>query len=578
VKNLISKNSKAFVIAEIANTHEGNFNELKSLISQISKTGADAVKFQKFRAEELVKKENKNFQFYKKLEMTDSEWDEIINLAKNENLHVFVDVFGIQSAKTISKLKIDGFKIHSSDLTNPELLEFLKKENKPIIISTAGSTLNELEHVLMRLNLKSNQIALMHGYQGYPTQLTELNLDNITILKEKFGIPIGISDHISGNSDIATIIPLLAIALGAKIVEKHITLDRNLKHLDYQSALNPKEFTKMISLIRKTERSLKTNNFKLSKNEIKYKENHRKIAISKEKIPKNTPLKLKMFEFKRSDKKIKSIPYYDFVGKKTNKKISKGEILLQTSIKDIDKKICAVIACRIGSVRLFAKPLQKLGKYSILHLIIQQLNRSKEINDIVLAISKEPGNEIFVEFARQNKLKFIRGDDVDVLQRLIDGANYVNANTILRVTSENPFIYWEGITELVKIHFKRNNDLTHYAKLPLGSSIELIKVKALEKSHKLGTKKHHSELCTLFINENPKKFRISRILPPKYIQKTDFRLTVDTPEDLQVARKVYGVLGNNDNPIKLLKIIKFLEKNPKIKEINSDVENQHKIF
>ena len=319
MKNILSNNSKIFVIAEIANTHEGNFEEAKRLIYQVKNSGADAIKFQKFTAEELVKKENKNFQFYKKLEMTNSEWNKIINIAKKEKLKIFVDVFGIQSAKTISKLKVDGFKIHSSDLTNPELIEFVKKENKPTLISAAGSTLNELEHGLMQLN--SNKIALMYGYQGYPTKLSELNLENIRILKEKFRIPLGISDHVSGNSDIATIIPLLAIAMGATIVEKHITLDRKLKNLDYQSSLNPKEFTKMVSLIRKTEKSLKTNNFKLSKNELKYKQNHRKVAISRKIIPKETKLKVKMFEFKRSDKKIQSVPYYDFIGKKTNKKI-----------------------------------------------------------------------------------------------------------------------------------------------------------------------------------------------------------------------------------------------------------------
>ena len=480
--------------------------------------------------------------------------------------------------KFVSKLNINGIKIHSSDLTNPELLDFVKNTKKSIIISSAGSTLDELENGIHRIKSAQNQIAIMHGYQGYPTKISELNLENIRILKEKFDIPIGVSDHISGDSDLATIIPLIAIAKGATIVEKHITLDRKLKHLDYQSSLNPNEFKKMVLHIRKIEQAIKTNNFELSNNELKYKIQHRKIPITKKSILKNTSLKLEMFEFKRTDKKSSTIPYYDFIGKKSKRKIEKGEILSSSSIENSNQKICAVIACRVGSERLFAKPLQTLGKYSILHLIIKQLKTSKKIDDIILAISENPGNQIFVEFAKHNKLKFLRGDDENVLKRLIDGAKYVNANTILRVTSENPFLYWEGIDDLINKHQEKNNDLTHYAKLPLGSSIEIIKRAALEKSHNQGMKKHRSELCTLYINENPKKFKISRIPAPSSLQKSSLRLTVDTPEDLQVARIIYNRFGKEDNPIKLDKIVRFLEKNSQIQKINSDLVVQHKIF
>ena len=140
--------NKKIIIAEIGNTHEGNFHEAKLLIYEIKKSGAHGVKFQKFTAEELVKRESKNFDFYKKLEMSDSEWNKIVKIAKKEKLYVFFDVFGIQSAKFVSKLNIDGYKLHSSDLTNPELLRFMKNERKTILISSAGSTMNELENAI----------------------------------------------------------------------------------------------------------------------------------------------------------------------------------------------------------------------------------------------------------------------------------------------------------------------------------------------------------------------------------------------------------------------------------------------
>ena len=234
-------------------------------------------------------------------------------------------------------------------------------------------------------------------------------------------------------------------------------------------------------------------------------------------------------------------------------------------------KIAAIIACRNDSDRMYGKPLQKLGKYTILHHLINQLKTSKRINEIVLAISENPGNEIFIDFAKKNKLKFVIGDDRNVLQRLIIGAKTVDADIVFRVTSENPYIFWEGIDQLIESHLKLNSDFTFYDKLPIGSSFEIINLQSLEKSHKNGSDKHRSELCSLYIRENQKKFNINKIQPPKLVAKPDIRLTVDTPEDLILSRLIYKRLGKRDRPIKLQNILKFLEQNSNLIEINSSI-------
>jgi len=189
----------------------------------------------------------------------------------------------------------------------------------------------------------------------------------------------------------------------------------------------------------------------------------------------------------------------------------------------------------------------------------------------VLAISENQGNEIFIDFAKKNNLKFVIGDDRDVLKRLINGAKLVDANIIFRVTSENPFIFWEGIDKLIKNHIKRKFDFSFIDNIPIGSGYEIINLKTLEKSHKLGNKRHRSELCSLYVYEHQKNFSIFRSQPPKDISKPNIRLTVDTPEDLLVARKIFEKLGKDDNPIPLKKVIKFLEKNPQIAKINSNI-------
>lgn len=566
---------KVKIIAEIGNSHEGDLTTAKKITKLVSKTGADAIKFQKFFADELVERNHEKYNLFKSLEMSSSEWKEVISYAKSTKLEIYADVFGIKSAKEVSKFSINGYKIHSSDLNNPHLLNFFSLKKKPILLSVAGSRLNELDEALKILLKEKKEIVLMYGFQGYPTKITDLNLENITELKKRYNHLIGISDHVAGNSEMASIIPLLGIGLGARVVEKHITIARKNKGIDYQSSLEPLEFKRLVSLIRMTEKSLPKTDFELKTNEIEYRHNHKKNAIAKKFLKKGTILREGFFEYKRTKQKTESIPYFDYKGKILSKNLQKGKSLTDSFLKK-SHKIAAVIACRVGSGRLFGKPLQPIANHSILELLLKQLQKSVLLDDIILAISEDKGNEVFVNFAKRNKLKFIEGDDGDVLERLIKGAKFVNADTILRVTSENPYIYWEGIDSLIKKHLDKNLDLTTYSLLPLGTSMEIIKLKALELSHKFGTKKHKSELCTLYINENPRKFKILRIKPEKFLCRPEIRLTVDTPKDLLAAKIIYKSLNEKGNSIKIKNIIKLLDKNPNIQNINSDIPIEYK--
>ena len=282
------KKNKIFVIAEMANSHEGKLSLAKKITENAAKAGADAVKFQKFTANELAEPTHEYYSLYKRLEMTNKEWSELINFAKKKSLKVFVDVFGIQSIKSLSKLNIDGYKIHSADLSNPNLLQFLAKTQKAILLSAAGSLPNEIDEAIKILSKTPKEIVIMHGFQGYPTKLSDSNLLRIKTLKAKYDLPIGLMDHISGDSPMSMSIPLIGIGLGATIIEKHLTLDRSKKGLDYYSALNPDEFKKLVTVIRKTTISLGISDLSLSTNETKYRLNHKKNPISKTRIRKGT--------------------------------------------------------------------------------------------------------------------------------------------------------------------------------------------------------------------------------------------------------------------------------------------------
>ena len=566
-------NNRTFVIAEMANSHEGDFSMAMQIIEKVAYSKADGIKFQRFTADELAVPNHENYQLYKKLEMSNQNWKDIVTHAKSKKLKVFFDVFGVKSAKSVSQLDIDGIKIHSADLSNPVLLKFLATVKIPILLSAAGSLPYEIHEAIRYLKKTPREIILMHGYQGYPTSINDINLSRIMELKKKFNLPVGIMDHISGSSEFSLIIPLLAIDKGANLVEKHITLNRLKKGLDYYSALEPDEFKKLVYLIRKAESSFGESTLSLSKNEEKYRLVHKKNSIAKKLIIKNTKLNENLFDFKRTKIKKVTIHFSKYRGEHATKNINKHEILTQKMITNNFKKVVAVIACRVESSRLFAKPFHLIDKqkFSILDLLIEQIRTSKIISDIVLAISENEGNEYFIKYAKEKNLKFILGSDKDVLHRLIEGAKYVNADIIFRITPENPYIYWEGIDKVLRKHIVENYDFSVIEDIPLGSGYEVINLDALEKSHNLGSEKHRSELCSLYIYENQKKFRINRFIPEKSLQRPEIRLTVDNPEDLIVVRKIYENLGNNKKPISLKKIIEFLDHNNEVIRINSHI-------
>jgi len=234
-------------------------------------------------------------------------------------------------------------------------------------------------------------------------------------------------------------------------------------------------------------------------------------------------------------------------------------------------KVAAVLACRVQSSRLYAKPLQRIGDKTILEHQLDQLESLKGIDVIVLAISEGLENEPFKEIARRRGHCYIVGDQIDVLYRLIQGAKYADAGSVLRSTTEDPFLYLDQFDEMLNTHKNEGYDISGLMHLPDGAGYELINVEALEKSHHEGSRKHRSELCSLYIWENQANFKIREVLPPPELRRPDIRLTVDYPEDLIVMRKIYEAF-NEKMPIPIAEIIKFLDSNPSIKDINAHVD------
>lgn len=243
----------------------------------------------------------------------------------------------------------------------------------------------------------------------------------------------------------------------------------------------------------------------------------------------------------------------------------------------MNRRLVAAIACRNQGSRLYGKPVQNLDVdrgIRIIDNVIEGLQRIDCIDEIVLGISEGRENEIFKNIADNKGLKFIVGDEIDVLQRLIDCGNLAKATDIFRITSESPFLYYEAVEEAWKSHVEEKRDATFLDEIIDGCGFEIIGLKALKESHRNGNEKHRSELCTLYIREHIEQFKVFKMLPPNELIRKDLRLTVDNPEDLVVCRALYKAFEATAPRISVLEMVKYFDSNPWLKELIAPFSEQ----
>ena len=236
----------------------------------------------------------------------------------------------------------------------------------------------------------------------------------------------------------------------------------------------------------------------------------------------------------------------------------------------MSKRLIAALACRNQGSRLYAKPMQNLDVTSgirIIDNIISCLNTLNCIDEVVLGISEGIDNEVFKVVAEEKGLRYIIGDQQDVLSRLVSCGQLANATDVFRVTSESPFLYYNQVIELWERHKLEEADATFMDDVVDGCGFEIISLKSLEESHLNGDERHRSELCTLYIRENSKNYRIIKASPPNSLVRKDLRLTVDNPEDLVLCRAVYQELKHQAPKFNIDDIINFLDSKPNLKAL-----------
>ncbi len=316
----VGQDHPTFIIAEIGLNHNGEVGIAKDMIKKAKECGADAVKFQMFNAEELCSKESDYFDTFDTLQLSEEEWHEIKEFAEEEDILFTSSVFDKESTDLLDKLGSPMFKIASGDITHIPLLNHISKKQKPVVMSTGMSNISEVEEAVETFYSNGNEkVSLLHCVSNYPASLDNLNLSVINTLKNAFDIPVGFSDH---TLDI--IAPVTAVSLGADIIEKHFTLDRDMDGPDHELSLPPDMFSEMVDKIREIEKGI-GNGVKRPMEDEETIKNIRRSLTTRRIIEKGEEIKEEAVKITRPENGIKPKFYSKVIGRKTKNQIQEDE-------------------------------------------------------------------------------------------------------------------------------------------------------------------------------------------------------------------------------------------------------------
>jgi N,N'-diacetyllegionaminate synthase len=330
---------RVFIIAEAGVNHNGSVSIAKRMIDVASEAGADAVKFQTFKAENVISKfapkaeyqksttghSESQLDMAKKLELNEKEFKGLFDYCKERTIMFLSTPFDLDSIDLLNRLGLEIFKIPSGEITNLPYLKEIGALKKKVIMSTGMSYVREIKSALdalIKAGTRKKNITLLHCNTEYPTPYEDVNLYAMITLKKKFGVEAGYSDHTLGVE-----VPVAAAALGASVIEKHFTLDRNMEGPDHKASLEPVELKAMVKAIRNLEKALGSSVKKPSASESKNIAIARKSIVAARKIRRGAALTSENLTVKRPGTGINPMRWEHILGRKAKKDFQRDELI-----------------------------------------------------------------------------------------------------------------------------------------------------------------------------------------------------------------------------------------------------------
>ena len=332
--------ASTLIIAEAGVNHNGSMDIAKKLVDAAVDAGVDIIKFQTFKSEKLVSKTAKQAEYQqrnigkatenqltmlKRLELSSENHYELIQYCKERNIRFWSTAFDMDSIEFLHSLNMGMWKIPSGEITNYPYIKKIASFHEKVILSTGMCELADIEaalDVLIENGVKKEDITILHCNTEYPTPFLDVNLKAMIEIKNKFDVNIGYSDHTNGIE-----VPIAAVALGATVIEKHFTLDKNMEGPDHKASLEPDELKAMVSAIRNIEQALGTGHKTISESERKNIEIARKSIVAACPIKKGEILTEENLTVKRPGNGINPMRWNEVIGTVAIKDYQEEEII-----------------------------------------------------------------------------------------------------------------------------------------------------------------------------------------------------------------------------------------------------------
>lgn len=329
---------KTFIIAEMACSHEGDPALARKIIDGAGAAGADAIQFQIWLAEDMMVPHHSDFPILQRIELDRRSWRELASYARQNYplMQIIACVYERASVDFSETIKVDAYKLHSADLSNPSLIKYVAATGKRIDLSVGASTIEEIRLAVDWIRETSDsEIWMMYGYQNFPTPTNAIHLDYMMKLRDLFELPVGYQDHSDGNAPAAFWLPAAAAGMGVDILEKHITHDRAFMGIDHQAALHPDEFAQFVTMVREIEAAKGTGQPRpFSVEELKYRKYSKKSIVAAHALPAGaTVTEADILFMRASDLGLPPDQAYRLVGRSVHRDLAAFQLLCEEDME-----------------------------------------------------------------------------------------------------------------------------------------------------------------------------------------------------------------------------------------------------
>lgn len=563
------------VIAEIANAHQGDPAVAYELATAALAAGADAVKFQIYFAEELLTESHPRFAHFRRQAFGEDVWRTLLAKVQGQGARVYCDVFGLDALRVAAEAGVTGYKVHSSDLGNEALLGALARTRRRLLLSAGGSTVREIARAV-RTVTRGNPArpVLLHGFQSYPTPLEDTRLARLTWLHELFGeaCDVGYQDHVDAEDPFAVTLPVLAVGLGATVIEKHVTLDRAARGVDYYSALEPAEFAEFVRAIRRAELARGGEPEQFAPSERTYRRQMKKHWVSRRPLRQGEILGPEDVVMKRAESAAEAVELEHLLGRPLLGDRPREHVLTRA---DLSQRVWALVVARMRSSRLPGKALVDVGGMPALSHLFQRLKQAGCVERIVLCTTREAADDPLVRLAEHAGIGAFRGETEDVLARMLGALEGHAVDVVLRVTGDDILVDPEYLDRAVAHHLAVNAEYTDMKALPSGTEVEVFDAAVLRLLAALARDGSGTEYLTSYVVHHRDQFRTTSgpVDPP---HRRDWRLTLDTPEDLEVIRRLLAGMRERGKALtyRLDDVVTFFAERPEVLELNAQVRQR----